>query len=1308
MRTAVPLAHAACLLLGIGASSATAATITVTNTDDSGPGSLRAAIEAANVNADLDIIVFSVGSGEIVITPQTQLPNLVHPVRVDGLSQPPNVNSLPRVRLDGSALSGSEIGLGLSAPACTASTCWVRGLKIVGFPGEGVYIFSGAWGIRSSFIGTDGANALGNGGSGLVVQSSQNEIGGSSLSQRNVISANGYDGIALYGNANLVEGNLIGTSSAGTAAMGNGSNGIRVFGDDNWIGGFSGGSGNVISGNALSAVAIDAGADDTLVLANRIGVVDAGTFAIGNGRWGVETAGNGTVIGLASLEANTISGNGYGGISVHGGAVGVRIWGNRIGLRRSGSELVPNLGPGVQAYAASDLQIGSELAGEGNLIAGNALGIDIRAESDSVSIRGNRIGTDEAGALLLGNEGPGIQTYGSSVVIGGSDPAERNLIAGNGYSGIAAGGAGPLEIVGNYIGTNSSGTQALPNDGLGIAISGQSVAVFSNLASGNAGGGILLSGEAVTDITIAGNLIGLNATGDAALPNDGIGIRAIEGSAIQIGGVFPGWGNIIAGNVGGNLSLEAGIDGATVAGNRIGTNVSGTAALSPQSGGVHIGGRNVDLMLNLVSGNAHGGIAISGTNVENVSLFGNFVGTNLAGTAALPNGSIGVRVIEGSGIAIGGTTPAERNLISGNASRGMTLEGGVDGAVVQGNYIGTDASGLIALPNDSDGIDIGGRNILIGGAAAGEGNLISGNAHSGIGISGIEVQDVQILGNRIGTTPNGMTALPNGSYGIRAISGAGVTIGGSQAGAGNLISGNGRGMAIEDGMIGTLIQGNIIGLNASQNAKLPNGDWSGLDLSAPDTVVGGSAPGAGNVIAGNWGSGIVLWGEASSGVVIQGNFIGTNTAGVSGLGNRLAGIQIDRSHAALIGGDGPGEGNTIAHNEFNGILQRWGDGNSFLGNRFFDNGFLAIDSEPQGPQANDAFDADGGPNFAQNHPVLGSALADGASIAVEGLLQSQPSSTYLVEFVHSPACDPSGIGEGRTSLGFLSVQTDAQGEATFAHALASSETMGVVTALATAPDGSTSEFSPCHALTGPNPGSFQFWRDPFLSWEGQPYLEVTVVRSMGNAGAASVLFETLDDSALANADYLPVSELLEFADGEVMKTIQVPIVADSLVENQEQFKVRLSAPTGGATLGAQAEVPAIIINVGADFPMYLIDDVTADEPVAGTADFTFTVTLTPSLVPQSIEYVAESATAVEGEDFEPVSGTLEFPASDAVQSQTVSVPVKADANAEPNETFYLQLSASGNIAVFKGTGIGTIRNTDPPLQDAIFGNGFEE
>lgn len=1246
LRSTIPLLAA----LGLLAPAAMAATYTVTNTNDSGPGSLREAITLANATDEHDTIGFNAGFGYITISLATALPALTKPVTIDGTTQT-GLGPAPRVRIDASGTPSGNV-LRLEAPACIAPTCVIRGLALTGAKTDGVRIVSGNWSLRTNQIGTDGSVALANAGAGIHVAGGNSVIGGGGVGEGNVISGNTGPGIYLSGTGTVVQGNRIGTNSAGSAAIANGSHGIRVFGSGHWIG------------------------------------------------W------------LVAAEGNLISGNGQSGIHLEGSSSGVSIFNNRIGTNLAGNAAVPNVLRGI-AVAGNGHVIGA--SDVGNLISGNlSTAVAFLAATDGVRVSGNRIGTNAAGTAALGNAGHGITLgAGTNLEIGGAAAGLGNVISGNGGLGMWLSGTlgNDVRVFGNRIGTDPGGTSAMPNQGGGVLLASKGAIRFGgggsgegNVISGNTGNGIALN-SATEQVHLKGNLIGTNAAGTAALGNSGYGIRATGGSSLQIGGSGPGEGNVISGNTLRNVALEGGVNGAVVEGNRVGPNLAGTAGISPNTGGIDIGGRNITLRNNQVSGNANGGVGINGADVENVLLVGNLVGTNAAGTGALPNGSTGIRVLSGAGIVIGGNAAADANTISGNTLRNLTLEGETDGVLVVGNRIGPNLAGTAGISPNTGGIDIGGRNLTI------RNNQISGNANGGIGISG-DVDNLIIIGNRIGTDPTGALAVPNGSYGIRAISGANVRIGGTAAGEGNLISGNVRGVSIEEGMVDTLIQGNTIGLNAARNAKLANTDWDGLDIAGQGTVVGGNTAAAANVIAGNQYSGIWVR-EAGSGAVIQGNFIGTNPAGAAGLGNRLAGVYLDRAHGVLVGGAGPGEGNLIAHNGFNGIFVPRGDGNSFLGNRIRDNALLDIELDPRGPQPNDAMDADGGPNFGQNYPLITSALANGSQVLVEGLLHSAPLQTYLIEISHSPACSPTGMGGGVNPLGFFSVETDAGGNASFSTSLALNTMSGVVTALATAPDGSTSEFSPCHGLTGPNPGTLQFWRNPELTWEGLPHIEIGVVRSMGSAGTVTVQFDTLNDSAIAPADYQAVSELLTFEDGEVYKTIQVPIVADNITEDQEQFLVRLSNPTGGATLGGQAQVPAIIIDVGADFPMYFVDDVTANEPLQGQREFVFTVSLTPTDQERIISYQTQAATAEAGLDFTPVSGELVFPPSDQTQSQTVSVPVLADAEVEPNEVFYLDVSAvgGGNIAVFRGTGIGTIRDADPselPLPDAIFRNGFED
>jgi CSLREA domain-containing protein len=200
---------------------------------------------------------------------------------------------------------------------------------------------------------------------------------------------------------------------------------------------------------------------------------------------------------------------------------------------------------------------------------------------------------------------------------------------------------------------------------------------------------------------------------------------------------------------------------------------------------------------------------------------GNFLGTDPTGMVAHGSGAYGILIDGGStNVTIGGTAPAARNVISANGIAGIAFgndgDGGGSGHTVQGNFIGTNAAGTGALPGNQTGISMAYNisNSLIGGTTPSARNVISGNPHGGVGLSsGIGSAGVTanvIEGNFIGTDVTGTVPLGNGSYGV-ALAGLSNTIGGSAAGAGNVIAANAdEGISIDAGN-GSVIEGNWIG-----------------------------------------------------------------------------------------------------------------------------------------------------------------------------------------------------------------------------------------------------------------------------------------------------------------------------------------------------------------------------------------------------------------------------------------------------------------------------------------------------------------
>lgn len=644
-------------------------------------------------------------------------------------------------------------------------------------------------------------------------------------------------------------------------------------------------------------------------------------------------------------------------------------------------------------------------------------------------------------------------------------------------------------------------------DGQGQAFTGLQInqnatdSVICGLVIQNWGTGVFNAGiRTDADRTqIKRNLIGTNSTGTAAAANyNGVIVDAADA---QIGGDALNQINLISGNTTYGIKLFAGADGTVIEGNAIGTNLAANAALPNVSAGITIAsalnvtvGGNDAGEGNLISGNTGNGIETSGTTTGTV-IAGNRIGTDPAGTGAIPNGT-GVRLT--SPATVGGTVSAGNqttaacddvcNLISGNTGDGVAVNGGDDGAV-SGNYIGSDINGGADLGNNMGvRLNSGATGNLIGGTSAGQRNLIVGSGSRGVYFQDTSgaVTNNTVQGNYIGLGFDGATVISNAFAGARLDGGAtGNTIGGTAAGAGNAISGSSGGSGIEllDAPSNT-IQGNRIGTDASGQFERGN-EQHGISIDGSNgNVIGGEGAGEGNVISGNDQEGILLTSTSTS-TMVEGNEIGVAADGTTALGNANSGVNIVGSNSNTVGGTTPAAGNTIAANGDDGVvLSGSATGNVIGFNSIFSNGSalddLGIDLDGEGPTDNDPavdLDADTGANQRQNFPVLASAQADATKTVVTGTLNSEPAHTYRIEFFSNTACDGSGNGEGETFLeAVTTAATDGAGNVGFSVELPATAVGSQITAtatdLATAnPDG-TSEFSTClnvSALPPPQP-----------------------------------------------------------------------------------------------------------------------------------------------------------------------------------------------------------------------------------------------
>jgi hypothetical protein len=445
------------------------------------------------------------------------LPGVPGGVTVDG--------SDAGVILDGSGLSappgqGGAFGLFINSDGNT-----IRGLQILGFPANGIQING-----SDNLIGGDRTVGLGPIGQGNVISGNRNAG----------IMISGDGGTA---SRNVVIGNFIGTDASGTKPMGNGTDGVWVQrGRNNRIGGPDRRDGNVVSANGFNGIILSGQATGNLVSGNYVGTDITGSLALGNEGLAGIMIGLGAFANV--LQGNLTSGNLGSGVGIDdAGSSYNAILGNRIGTDATGTRAIPNRAHGVwlNEPLSGFNRIGGTRPEERNIVSGN-LGAGMAINSSGNVVLGNFVGTDITGRNPLGNADNGVGVVRSPNMIGGATPQEANVIAANGGFGVGASGYSTM-IVGNHIGTDPSGQVALGNTVGGVTLGGRHSVVQGNViahtaGSGNRGGGSGISFSAEFDCTIRRNSIhdnaGIGIQGAAEPPAPIItaaGSRTVTGTA---------------------------------------------------------------------------------------------------------------------------------------------------------------------------------------------------------------------------------------------------------------------------------------------------------------------------------------------------------------------------------------------------------------------------------------------------------------------------------------------------------------------------------------------------------------------------------------------------------------------------------------------------------------------------------------------------------------------------------------------------------------------------------------------------------
>jgi hypothetical protein len=548
------------------------------------------ALYASASDSTKDEIDFQIaGAGVQTITPLSALPAITNATILDGTTQPGFAGS-PLIVLNGSSAGAGADGLDLSGGNST-----VRGLVIGGFAGSGIVLSGGGNNVvAGNYIGTDatGEVALANSLDGVRVLSSSNLIGGSAAADRNVISGNAMNGVLISAaSGNQVEGNIIGLDASGSRALGTDNNRL---------------------GNHGSGVYINAGATGNTVggLTGTPGT-GAGNVISGNGNLGPGDSGGVLIFDFtdAGTSSNVVDGN----------IIGLDATGTKTKDVSGASFANPD---GVLIAHANHITIGGTVAGARNVISNNAVsGVRVGESSDDV-IAGNYIGTDVTGKAAMGNAlgngnttgGIWLQSLNSNILISGTTPDARNVISGNGRSGIAVTGALTSQIEGNYIGTDACGNFDLGNQGFGIDLEAGSNNVIGGVTSnpGTGAGNVISAnrfigvffGNGSSGSMVEGNLIGL-AANDAPLGNLGPGVQISNGNATNaatIGGTTAGAANVISANGAAGVLVADFMTGNPIRGNsifgnaRLGIDLAGPydqgLGVTPNDSLGHVGGNN--------------------------------------------------------------------------------------------------------------------------------------------------------------------------------------------------------------------------------------------------------------------------------------------------------------------------------------------------------------------------------------------------------------------------------------------------------------------------------------------------------------------------------------------------------------------------------------------------------------------------------------------------------------------------------------------------------------------------------------------
>ncbi len=782
------------------------------------------------------------------------------------------------------------------------------------------------------------------------------------------------------------------------------------------------------------------------------------------------------------------------------------------------------------------------------------------------------------------------------------------------YDGIAGYTGSPLvEIAGSLVPGQDGIT--LSTGSSGSTIQGLSIVNFTE--SGGSGGAAIYVDPTSQDDLVENNNLGLLSDGATAAPNN-IGIE-VSSSGNTIGGTSASAGNVVSGNLtGGILLLEQYTSGTQIpllgnfiGGNFVGTTAAGAAALpngtSPSNAagegfGIGVAGATgTTIAGNVASGNELVGISLTdlGTNLSDTApsrstllmtddnvITGNLIGTDSTGQSPLGNNT-GIEISGASGTTIGGTASGAGNVIAANLGYGIDIAQPTapSADVIENNLIGTTTSGATsaspASGNQAGGIVLNGETgiailgntiennpfagiysqgstgVTIGGTTAAMANTIAANGDYGIEIDGDSTDLIE--GNRIGAFAGGLVSASSGNakLGIFGFGCTDTTVGGTAAGAANLIAGNDQfGLGFED-MRGFLVDGNTIESNKSGGVYSTSAHSSTASF-VDNTISGNQGAGIyviasyidislqGNQIEHNTGEGVSIQQSTTQSnlpiqVFIEDDQILSNTKGgifvtqgevkVLLQGSEIAdnagpGVLLNESNAT-IGGTYSGAADVIADNSGAGIAIMNHDfspqniGDLISGNSIFGNLHLGIDLGDSGAVLPNGSPVDD-PNKSQNYPILTAVEISGSTAIASGTLIGYSNKTYTLEFFSNTTADRSGHGQGQTYLTTATVATASNGVANFEIPLGPVNFGSIVSATATDLYNNTSEFSPDITALSSTTTTLSSSANPSVYAQAVT-LTATVSVDAPDSGAPSGTINFFDGATLLNSTPVPLS-----------------------------------------------------------------------------------------------------------------------------------------------------------------------------------------